>query len=426
MPPPQLANLLLNLRAVRDAGVTIAMGTDAGNIGTLPGPSIYREFAQMARAGLTPREVLASATINGARLLGRPNELGLIARGRLADMVVLDADPLADVAHLSRIAMVVKGGRAFRQDELVSASPEDVVQRQVNAYNARDLDAFLATYHPDVRIYTFPDTLQMEGHAAMREVYGRMFAELPDLHAHIPRRIVTGNHVVDEEIVTGLRGGARATGTAIYELRDGRISRVWFIDGEAPAPRSRPRGRALGPARRFRSIRGPSSARELFGSRHAAGPGRGDVAISAAILAAGTAAEHLHAAIVPAPHDHVAKQQHLTVAQLDRQMSVGAHPHEGRRQGPASFGLGGRVPEPGGDRTLRHRLRGRCHGGSFRVPGARPGRIRARAWPSDPAALEPWALLSDPGSGCAWRFPEAKKCRRRAPRRRRASCGPSA
>ena len=236
VPPPQLANLLLNLRAVRDAGVTIAMGTDAGNIGTLPGPSIYREFARMARAGLTPREVLASATINGARLLGRPNELGLIARGRLADMVVLDADPLADVAHLSRIAMVVKGGRAFRQDELVSASPEDVVQRQVNAYNARDLDAFLATYQTDVRIYTFPDTLQMEGHAAMREVYGRMFAELPDLHAYIPRRIVTGNHVVDEEIVTGLRGGARPTGTAIYELRDGRISRVWFIDGEAPAP----------------------------------------------------------------------------------------------------------------------------------------------------------------------------------------------
>ncbi|WP_447726189.1 amidohydrolase family protein [Sphingomonas koreensis] len=230
LPAAPLDMQLRNLRAVRDAGVPIAMGTDAGNIGTLPGPSIYREFALMARAGLSPREVLASATVNGARLMGRADEIGLIARGRHADMVLLDADPLADVANLSRISMVIRGGRAWRQSELVAATPADVVQRQLNAYNARDLDAFIATYHPDVRLYDFPDTLRRQGHDALRQVYGRLFAQLPDLHAQVPRRIAMGNYVIDEEIVTGLPDGRVLNATAIYEVRDGLISRVWFID----------------------------------------------------------------------------------------------------------------------------------------------------------------------------------------------------
>jgi imidazolonepropionase-like amidohydrolase len=238
-PETQLAMLLRNLRAVRDAGITIAMGTDAGNIGTLPGPSIYREFAQMARAGLSPAEILASATINGARLLGRADELGTIARGRHGDLVLLDADPLADAANLARIATVVKGGRAFRQSELVAPSPADVVQRQLNAYNARDLDAFLAAYRPDARLYGFPDRLMAEGHEAMRRIYGELFEAAPALHAEVPRRIVTGDHVIDEEVITGLPGGARLRATAIYEVKDGLIARVWFIgpieDAAAPS-----------------------------------------------------------------------------------------------------------------------------------------------------------------------------------------------
>ena len=141
----------------------------------------------------TMSEVLASATTVGAQVMGREAELGTIARGRRADMVLLDADPLADVANLSRIAMIVKGGRPFRQSELLPAGPADIVQRQLNAYNARDIDAFLATYHPDARLYGFPDTLQTPGHEAMRRTYESLFRELPDLHAHVPRRIVVGN-----------------------------------------------------------------------------------------------------------------------------------------------------------------------------------------------------------------------------------------
>jgi hypothetical protein len=147
--------------------------------------------------------------------------------------VVLEADPRADVANLARIALVVKDGRAYRQSELVSATPADIVQRQLNAYNARDLDSFIATYRPDVRIYGFPDKLELQGHGAMRREYEKLFSENPALHARVPRRIIAGNHVIDEEIVTGLPGGRTIRATAIYEVIDGLISRVWFIGGDA-------------------------------------------------------------------------------------------------------------------------------------------------------------------------------------------------
>ena len=111
-----------NLKRLSAAGVAIAAGTDAGNIGTLHGPSIFRELRLMAEAGLTPKEVLASATAGGARVMGREKDLGTVAPGRLADVVVLDRDPLADVANLEAIHRVVKGGRVFTPEELAQAA----------------------------------------------------------------------------------------------------------------------------------------------------------------------------------------------------------------------------------------------------------------------------------------------------------------
>jgi imidazolonepropionase-like amidohydrolase len=122
--PPKVAPSAIamrNLVAVRDAGIPIAMGTDAGNIGTLHGPSIFREMALMAQAGLTPLEVLRSATVGGARAMGMERELGTIAAGKRADLVILDADPLADVANLSRIDRVVRAGRVFAPRQLLDS-----------------------------------------------------------------------------------------------------------------------------------------------------------------------------------------------------------------------------------------------------------------------------------------------------------------
>src|SRR5215475_8327685 len=116
--PPTVS--MQNLKKLWDAGIPIAMGTDAGNIGTLHGPSVFREMALMQDAGLTPLQVLRSATTNGAKAMGR-DDLGAIAPGKLADLVLLDADPLANVANLSHAQKVIKGGVAYDPKALIDS-----------------------------------------------------------------------------------------------------------------------------------------------------------------------------------------------------------------------------------------------------------------------------------------------------------------
>ena len=111
------ATALANLNKVWDAGIPVAMGTDAGNIGTLHGPSVFREMALMAQSGLTTLEVLRSATTYGARAMGR--DVGALAPGKLADVLILDADPLADLQNLSRIHSVIKDGKLYSPQELI-------------------------------------------------------------------------------------------------------------------------------------------------------------------------------------------------------------------------------------------------------------------------------------------------------------------
>lgn len=103
-----------NAKRLHDAGVAVAVGTDAGNPGTLHGPSIYREMEQLQQAGLAPMDVLVAATRIGARAMGREAELGTIAEGKLADLVLVDADPTTDIANLRRVRWVMKGGVILR------------------------------------------------------------------------------------------------------------------------------------------------------------------------------------------------------------------------------------------------------------------------------------------------------------------------
>ncbi len=100
-----------NLRRVHEAGITVAMGTDAGNPGTLHGPAIHYEARAFQEAGMSAAEVLVAATRNAARAMGWDTELGTIEEGKLADFVILRADPLAAAANLTEVAHVVLGGR---------------------------------------------------------------------------------------------------------------------------------------------------------------------------------------------------------------------------------------------------------------------------------------------------------------------------
>lgn len=110
---------------------------------------------------------------------------------------------------------------------------EAVVQAQVEAYNRGDIEAFLASYAPEVRIYEHPDRLLMSGLDEMRERYGPMFESAPDLHAAIAGRIVEGEYVIDHEIVTGFPGRPTVRAIAIYQVREGLIRNVWFISRPA-------------------------------------------------------------------------------------------------------------------------------------------------------------------------------------------------
>ena len=107
-------------------------------------------------------------------------------------------------------------------------SPEGIVQKQLDAYNVRDIDAFMATYTKDIKLYNFPNDLRSEGQKAMKKSYKGFFENTPDLNCKILYRIVTGNKVIDHELVTA--NGNTITAVAVYEVENGLISKVIFIN----------------------------------------------------------------------------------------------------------------------------------------------------------------------------------------------------
>ena len=102
----------LKLTAMMAAeSVPMLAGSDLGGIWVVPGFSLHQEFRELAAGGLSPLQVLQATTLNGARFLGRQAALGRVAEGHNADLVLLDANPLQDVTHLSRIHAVLLKGR---------------------------------------------------------------------------------------------------------------------------------------------------------------------------------------------------------------------------------------------------------------------------------------------------------------------------
>jgi imidazolonepropionase-like amidohydrolase len=100
------------------AGVPLLAGSDIGNPFVFPGFSLHDELELFVQAGLSPLEALQAATLNPARYLGLTGSLGTIEEGKLADLVLLDANPLEDIGHTRRIAAVVTNGRYLPRDVL--------------------------------------------------------------------------------------------------------------------------------------------------------------------------------------------------------------------------------------------------------------------------------------------------------------------
>ena len=102
-------------------GVPITVGTDMGNPWTVPGASFHREMELLAAAGIPTLEVLRLATRNGARSLGIESEVGTVAPGKIADLVLLAGDPTADIRNTRAIAWVIQRGRMSRPSDLLPA-----------------------------------------------------------------------------------------------------------------------------------------------------------------------------------------------------------------------------------------------------------------------------------------------------------------
>jgi imidazolonepropionase-like amidohydrolase len=113
-PAPKRPIAYDNLMLLESAGVRIVGATDAGNIGTLHGPSLHREFELMVAAGMRPTDVIVSATKNAAAVMSAKPEVGTLERGKYADLLILDADPLADIRNTRKIFKVMKAGEFFQ------------------------------------------------------------------------------------------------------------------------------------------------------------------------------------------------------------------------------------------------------------------------------------------------------------------------
>ena len=109
--------------------------------------------------------------------------------------------------------------------------PAGFAQRQLDAYNARDVDRFVAEYTDDVVAYRMPGTEPvLVGKAAFADHYRRNRFSLPGLHAEVLNRMVIGNKVIDHERVHGVESEPMEV-AAIYEVTPSGISKVWFLSG---------------------------------------------------------------------------------------------------------------------------------------------------------------------------------------------------
>jgi imidazolonepropionase-like amidohydrolase len=126
-PPHCTLELALRLAdQARRSGVAMSAGTDAEAPRTSEWPALLDEMELLGRAGLPPLEVIRAATLTGARAAGQARDMGEVAPGRLANLVVLERDPAASLANLRSVVLVVKRGREFPRAHWRPIAPEEM------------------------------------------------------------------------------------------------------------------------------------------------------------------------------------------------------------------------------------------------------------------------------------------------------------
>ncbi|MGK0253916.1 MAG: imidazolonepropionase-like amidohydrolase [Mariniflexile sp.] len=218
---------MANLKILSDAGVLIATGTDAGNIGTMHASSYLAELKAMKKSGMSHWQIIQASTINGAKVLNKESEFGAVSVGKKANLILLDKNPIENLENITKINLIINKGKVFKPEDLIKDTPADLAQRQLNAYNFRNIDAFLEPYADDVEVYNYPNKLQFKGKETMRKGYSEMFEKTPNLHCELVGRIVQGNIVIDKERVQF--GDKILEAVAMYHIENGKIKKVYFI-----------------------------------------------------------------------------------------------------------------------------------------------------------------------------------------------------
>ena len=137
------AQQLKVVKLMKQAGVKMLAGSDLGGGWVIPGFSLHQEFRQLAAAGLSPLEILQMTTLNGAQFVGREATMGTVDQGKNADLVLLDADPIADVANLDKISAVFLKGKYYSR-----AALDKLLSNASAAYTAQPLRALSTALDP--------------------------------------------------------------------------------------------------------------------------------------------------------------------------------------------------------------------------------------------------------------------------------------
>ncbi len=156
----------------------------------------------------------------------------VVKRIRLGNTVIDEEISIVDGRKGHQVAIYeVKNGLIasmhFIFPDQETKDTEAVVQSQLEAYNARDIEAFMALYSDEVELFNFPDKSFQKDKSKMRVGYQEYFESTPNLHCEIKNRIVIGNKVIDEEFITANKTTFSAV--AIYEVENGKIVNVTFI-----------------------------------------------------------------------------------------------------------------------------------------------------------------------------------------------------
>lgn len=109
--------------------------------------------------------------------------------------------------------------------------PEKVVQKQLEAYNSRDIDSFMAVFHADIELWTLgSETVSAVGWEKVKEIYKELFDQSPELNSTVMNRSIIGNKVIDYEKIYGRRGSKEDLFLVmIYEIEEGKIRRAWAV-----------------------------------------------------------------------------------------------------------------------------------------------------------------------------------------------------